>query len=388
MSRPRGLFDERLLAPGPVPVPGFVREVLARPAIHHRSEEFRDSFMRARARLAELLLVPGQDVTILGGAGTTAFEASFIACVPPGAPVVAAHAGRFGARWAGLARRFGHEVIDVEAPWGEALEPAAVAAALRAHPDAAALTIVHSETSTGVLNDLAAIAAAVREASPHALILVDAVTSLAAAELRPADWSLDAVVAGSQKGVMLPPGLGFAWLSDRAWSSAPQRSRRHPSFTLDLHEERPRQRDGATGITPPVPLVLALEAVLEHLLDFGIEAYWQHKVSLNAAVLAGLDALGCRPFAARPSPAVAAVWSPERLDAKVLSGALRARGVRVGGGMEEFATRVLRPSVLGHVDSFDALAIVAAFEQALHDLAVPFEPGAGVAAFQRRLLGS
>jgi aspartate aminotransferase-like enzyme len=380
------VLEERLLAPGPVAIAPAVRAVLAGPAMHHRSATFRAAFVEARRLLAELLLVPGDDVAILGGAGTTAFEAAFVACVPPGATVVAAHAGRFGERWADLARRYGHPVIDVTAPWGAVLEPAAVAAALREHPQAAALTVTHSETSTGVLHDLAAIATAARAAAPETLILVDAVTSVAAAELRPRVWDLDAVIAGSQKGLMLPPGLAFAWLSERAWARLPAAGRRHPTFTLDLHAERPRQRQGETGITPPVPLVLAAEVAARHLLARGLETWWEHKAELNAAVLAGLAALGCRGFAARPSPAVAAVWVPAGLAAEEVSRALLARGVRVGGGMAEFAARTLRPSVLGYLDAFDALTIVAAFEQALHDLRADVAIGAGVARFQRRWL--
>lgn len=381
------MFDERLLAPGPVPIPRQVREVMARPALHHRSPAFRASFARARSQLAEVMLVPGDDVLLLGGAGTTAFEAAFLACVPVGATVVAAHAGKFGARWAGLARRYGHPVVDVEAPWGAALAPEAVAAALRAHPQAAALTVVHSETSTGVLHDLRAIAAAARAAAPNALVLVDAVTSLAATELRPRAWDLDAVIAGSQKGLLLPPGLAFAWLSERAWQRAPDPAARHPSLTLDLHAERQRQQGASTGVTPPVPLVLALEVASELLLDHGLEPYWALKQRLNAAVLAGLEALGCAPFAARPSPAVAAVWTPEGLEAGALAAALRERGVRVGGGQDAFAASMLRPSVLGHVDAYDALAIVAAFEAALSDVGLPLRAGAGVTAFQRHWLG-
>jgi len=380
-------FEERLLAPGPVPIGPDVREVLSRPAMHHRTPAFREHFARARERLAEVLLAPGDDVLMLGGAGTTAFEAAFLASVAPGETVVAAHAGKFGERWARLARRYGHPVIDVTAPWGAALDPATVAEAVRRTPAAAVLTITHSETATGVLHDLEAIAAAVRAVAPDLLILVDAVTSLAATELRPRAWDLDAVIAGSQKGVMLPPGLAFAWLSERAWTRHPDPASRHPSFTLDLHAERPRQRAGDAGITPPVPLVLALDLVLGQLLERGLESWWAEKGRLNASVLAGLAAIGCPPFAARPSPAVAAIGMPAGVDAKRLARAVLDQGVRVGGGQDELAATTLRPSVLGHVDAHDALAIVAAFERALHALGVPFEVGAGVTAFQRRWLG-
>jgi aspartate aminotransferase-like enzyme len=382
------IFEERLLAPGPVPISPQARAVMARPAMHHRTPAFRAAFVSARQRLARLLCVPGDDVTLLGGAGTSAFEAAFLASVPPGGTIVAAHAGKFGERWARLARRYGHRVVDVSAAWGEALDPAAVAAALRANPGVVAVTVTHSETSTGVLHDLEGIASAAREAAPDALLLVDAVTSLAATELRPHAWGLDAVIAGSQKGVMLPPGLAFAWLSERAWARLPEAASRHPSFTLDLHAERLRQRDGDTAITPPVPLVLALDLVVGELLDYGIEAWWALKADLNDAVLAGLGALRCPAFAARPSPAVAAVHVPQGLAAPEVADALLARGVRVGGGQDHLAATTLRPSVLGHVDAFDALTIVAAFERALLALGAGIEAGAGVAAFQVRWLAS
>jgi aspartate aminotransferase-like enzyme len=376
----------RLLAPGPVAVPPAVLEVLARPAVHHRTAEFRAALQRARARLAELLLVEGDDVMIVGGSGTSAFEAALLASVPAGARVVVAHAGKFGERWAQMARAFGYTVVDVTAPWGEALSAEAVAQALREHPDTAALLVTHSETSTGVLHDLAGIARAARAAVGDVLVIVDAVTSVAAAELRPRDWDLDAVVAGSQKGVMLPPGLGYAWLSERAWARCRRPEERVASFTLDLHAERPRQGRGETGATPPVPLVLALSVALDMLLAEESEARWGEKARLNDAVLLGAEAAGYTPFAARRSPAVAALLVPEGVSAKDVTRAVLARGVRIAGGQDAYADRMVRPSVLGYVDAFDALTIVAALEAALVDLGAGCDVGAGVAAAQRALL--
>jgi aspartate aminotransferase-like enzyme len=376
---------DRLLAPGPVGVPPEVLEVLARPAIHHRTAAFRASFVGARERLAEFLLVPGDDVMLVAGSGTSAFEAALLASVPAGSTVVAAHAGKFGERWAHMARAFGYAVVDVAAPWGEALAPEAVAESLLAHPSATALTLTHSETSTGVLHDLEAIARAARAARPDLLVLVDAVTSAGAAPLRPHDWGLDAVVAGSQKGVMLPPGLGYAWLSERAWERGASATR-VPSFSLDLHAERPKQRNGDTGATPPVPLVLALETVLVMLLREGLEARWRTKALLNGAVLAGGAAVGFQPFARRPSPAVAALLVPAGVSAKAITSACAERGVRIGGGQDAYAETMVRPSILGHADAFDAVTIVAALEMALHALGAEVAVGEGVAAAQRALL--
>ncbi|CAN5749443.1 alanine--glyoxylate aminotransferase family protein [soil metagenome] len=379
------MYRSRLLAPGPVAVPQAVLEVLARPAVHHRTSAFRETLVRVRERLADLLQVPGDDVLVVGGSGTTAFEAALLAAVPAGSTVVVAHAGKFGERWARMARAFGYTVHEVEAPWGAVLDPDAVAGALRDHPATAALLLTHSETSTGALHDLEAIAGAARAVLPDVLVVVDAVTSAGAVELLPHAWDVDAVVAGSQKGVMLPPGLGYAWLSQRAWARAPQGTR-VPSFTLDLHAERPRQRQGDTGATPSVPLVLALEVALDMILAQGMEARWREKALLNEAVLGGAAAVGYAPFAARPSPAVAALLTPDGISAKAVTRAMLARGIRIGGGQDAYAERMIRPSVLGDADAFDALTIVAALEAALVDLGATVAVGEGVAAAQRLLL--
>ncbi len=371
------MHKARLLAPGPVEIPPQVREVLARPALHHRTEGFRALVLRVRTLLAELACVPGEDVLLVTGSGTAAFEAGLLAAVPAGGTVLALHAGKFGERWAALARRYGFDVRTVEAPWGRALDPREVRRALRDAPDVAAVTTTHSETSTGVLHDVQGLAGAVREEAPEALVLVDAVTSLAAAELRPRAWGLDGVFAGSQKGLMLPPGLGFAWLSERAWHRAPRRA---PSFYLDLHAERGKQRRGETAFTPATALVAALEVALELVLEDGVEALWARRARLNEAVLAAGEAIGLERFAERPSPAVAALRTPQGVAAPALVRHMAAEGVRIAGGQEALEPRLLRPSVLGWADAYDAVTLAAAMERALRAAgrSVPF--GAGVAA--------
>lgn len=378
MIAPPGLRKERLLAPGPVEVPPPVLAAMARPAEHHRSEAFRERFLRVRTGLARLACVPDEDVLVLTGSGTAAFEAGLLAAVPQGGTVLALHAGKFGARWAALARRHGFAVEEVRAPWGRALDPDVVARALRRTPGVAAVTTTHSETSTGVLHDVERLAETVRREAPRALVLVDAVTSLAAAELRPRAWGLDGVFAGSQKGLMLPPGLGFAWLSERAWGAAPRRA---PSFYLDLHAERPRQRDGQTAFTPATALVAGLEVALGLLLAGGVEAVWRHRTRLNDGLLAAGSALGLAPFAERASPAVAALRTPDGVEAPDVVRHLAERGVRIAGGQDEARRYLLRPSVLGWADAFDVLTLAAALEGALRaeGSAIPYGAGAGAA---------
>lgn len=369
----------RLAAPGPVEVPPQVLEAIARPPLHHRTPEFARLLGEARGLLAELACVPGDDVAILSGSGTSAFEAAFLASVPSGAAVLAVRAGKFGERWAGLAERHGHEVVEVVAPWGASPTPEQIADAVSARPDVAAATLVHSETSTGVLHDVERQAQAIRERSPETRILVDAVTSLGVSELRPVSWGLDAVVSGSQKGVMLPPGLGFAWLSERVRAEPPV-SRR--SFAADLHAELPAQREGKTGTTPAVGLIAGLAAVRPLLLTDGIEQLWGRRRRLNEAVLAAGEAAGCTRFAVRASPAVAALRVPDGVAANDVVAAFARRGVRIAGGQDEAAPFLVRPSVLGWADAFDALGLAGTLESVLRELGhhVPFGAASGAAA--------
>jgi aspartate aminotransferase-like enzyme len=370
----------RLFAPGPVPVAPEVLAALAQPVVHHRTAAFRATFLRVRAALAELAEVPGDDVLLVSGSGTSAFEGALLASVPRGGAVLALTGGKFGERWADLARRFGYAVRELDAPWGRAHDPQAVVDALRAGPVPDAVTVVHSETSTGVLHDVAAIAAAIRSVAPEALVLVDAVTSLAAAELRPRDWGLDAVVSGSQKGVRLPPGLGFAWLSERAWARAADPAVRVPAFALDLHAERTKQRAGDTGATPPTSLVVAADVGLAQMRAEPSEARWARKARLNAALLAAGAAAGARPFAERPSPAVAALATPEGVDAERVVAAMAARGVRIAGGQDGLKGRVVRPSALGDVDAYDVVLLAGALEDAFRAVGMPVAFGAAAGA--------
>ncbi len=379
----------RLAAPGPVEVPPAVLQAMARPPLHHRSDAFATQLVEARSVLADLAAVPGGDVAILSGNGTTAFEAAFLATVPRGARVVAAHAGKFGARWATLARTHGHPVVDVTAPWGAALAPDAIADAVAeagaSGEPVGAVTLVHSETSTGVLHDVAAQAAAVRAVAPHARIVVDAVTSFGVSELRPEAWGLDAVVAGSQKGVLLPPGLGFVWLSDRVRAAPPEPAR---SVALDVHGELDAQKAGRTRTTPAVGLVAGLAAARPALLAEGVEALWARRARLGAALLAAGEAAGLTAFAERPSPAVAALRVPEGTSAPDVVAAFARRGVRIAGGQDDAKPFLIRPSLLGFADAYDALGLAGTLEAVLREVGLDVPYGAASAAAAEVLEGA
>lgn len=352
-------MKQRLYAPGPVELPPEVLAALARPVQHHRTPDYVKLQERVQARLAEVFMVGADEVISLSSSGSGAMEAAFLACVPAGSTVIALNAGKFGERWVRLARAFHFEVIEVSAPWGSCVQPEQLAEALQANPGVSAVLATHSETSTGVLHDIEALAAVTRQQQPQALFLVDAVTSLAAAELRPLEWNLDAVVSGSQKGLLTPPGLGFVWLSERAWQTDP--ATLHPSFYLDLRS----YRGGRQPMTPATSLVAALDVALELILTEGLEQVWARRAELTRQLIEGAEALGFSQFAERVAPAVAALRVPEGISARRLTADLAGMGMTIAGGQDHVADLIVRPSLLGHADRFDVAVILEALREAL-----------------------
>jgi aspartate aminotransferase-like enzyme len=379
-------MTERLYAPGPVAVPPEVLEALSRPVMHHRTAAFRELFIRVRGQLAALMGAPEDDALLISGSGSSAFEAAFVTSVPRDTSVLALGGGKFAERWASLARRFDHPVEFLDTPWGTTFDPQRLAAALALLPPAGVVTLVHSETSTGVLHDVAAITAVVRRWAPEALVLVDAVTSLAVVELKPHEWGVDALVSGSQKGVMLPPGLGFVWLSERAWARAADARSRHRAHSLDLHRERERQRQGDSGTTPATSMVVALGVALERLFGRGLENHLSDLARRNQALLAGGKALMAQPFAQRPSPAVAAMRAPQGIAAPAVVAELAAAGLRIAGGQDQLKDFLLRPSLLGDCNDHDVLVLVEALERAFSKLGAVSPAGAGRHAASAALL--
>ncbi len=350
-------MKQRLYAPGPVELPPEVLAALARPVQHHRTPAFLELQERVAVRLAEVFLVPGEDVITLAASGSGGLEAALLASVPAGSEVLAINAGKFGERWVQIAGSHGYRVVELRFDWGRAADPALLAETLAAHTGVRAVLATHSETSTGVLHDVAGLAAAAREVNPEVLFLVDAVTSLAAAELRPHSWQLDAVISGSQKGLLTPPGLAFVWLSGRAWAAGggPR------GFYLDLH----RYRDGRTPVTPATSLIVALDVALGLLLEEGLQNVWARRQRLTDLLVAGALELGFSVFAERPTPAVAALKVPEGVSGRALVKDLAAQGITIAGGQDHVADLIIRPSLLGHADELDVELLLAALKKAL-----------------------
>lgn len=364
----------RLLAPGPVETDPRIGLVLAQPQIHHRTPEARQIVLQARKNLNALLGAEGWEMLITTSSGTGAFEAALLALVPAGAPVLCAHAGKFGERWGIMAKQLGYQVHNVSTDWGKALSPQAVAAEAAGM---AAIFITHSETATGVLHDLQAIVAAVRVVNPDILVLVDAITSYGVCELRPNEWQLDAVISGSQKAVAAPPGLGFVGLSPRAMEllgANPQR------YYFDLKKELKSQQKGETAYTPAINLIAAVAYSTERLISVPLETLWAEKRRMNAALLAAGAAVGCAAFAEIPSPSCAALVPPAPFTGKQVAEALKAHGARAAAGQDPYKDAMFRISMMGYFDRYDALATAGILEDALASLGHTFQRGAAVQA--------
>ena len=380
------MYKPRLLAPGPVEVPPQVLSATAQSMIHHRTDAFKHLFVEVREKLARLAQVPGEDVLILAGSGTAGFEAGLLASVPRGSKVIGINAGKFGERWVKLARHFGYEAVELGLEWGQVADPEEVRNLLKEHPNTAAVMTTHSETSTGALHDVEAISRVVQEVTPDALFLVDCVTSLGVAELKPKEWRLDGIFSGSQKGLMTPPGLAFAWLSERAWArSAEKDGSFTPTFYLDLRKERKSQQQGQTAYTPAVSLVAGLNVALDMLLDEGIENVWARRERMNRAIIEAAKVTGCCAYAERVSPAVAALRAPEGVAAPDIVKGFAARGVRIAGGQDHAKPVLFRPSVMGYADPYDAVTVVAVLEDVLRGLGREVRYGEAVGAALRVL---
>lgn len=376
-------MKSRLFTPGPTPVPEHVMLRMAEPIIHHRHPEFREIMARVNRNLQYVFQTAGPVLT-LASSGTGGMEATFVSLFSAGDTVIAVNGGKFGERWVKMPRTFGLDAVEITVPWGHAVEPDQVLAVLKAHPDTRAVYLTQSETSTGTATDVQTIARVIRENS-GALVCVDGITAIGAHELRFDAWGVDVCVTGSQKGLMIPPGLAFVALSERA-IEATQRSTL-PKFYFDLGRALKAYETNDTPWTPAVSLIIGVDAALEMIRAEGIENVWARHRRLASALRAGMAAIGLSLFSDSPSFAVTPVWLPEGVSWNVFNRALKIdNGITIAGGQGEYAGRIFRVSHLGYYDDLDMITVVAAIERALVAAGYRFEPGAGVSATHRTLM--
>lgn len=358
-----------LMIPGPTPVPEQALLALAKHPIGHRSGDFGKIMAEVTENL-KWLHQTQNDVLILTASGTGAMEAGIINFLSPGDLVLVGSNGKFGERWGEVAQAYGLQVDLITAEWGQALDPEQFRAKLEA--DTAkkikAVILTHSETSTGVLNDLETINRHVK-AHGEALIMVDTVTSLGAVNVPVDAWGLDVVASGSQKGYMIPPGLGFVAVSPKAWEA--YKTAKLPRYYLDLGKYRKDAAKNSTPFTPPVNLFFALQATLRMMRAEGLENIFTRHQRLMNLTRDGIKALGLPLFNPdnAASPAITPVAPGAPIEAEQIRSIMRKRfDIALAGGQDHLKGKIFRIGHLGFVSDRDVITALACLEATLKEL--------------------
>ncbi len=371
------MLKRRLFTPGPVPVPERVRLAMAPAIVHHRAADFIPIFRACKDGLRRIFQTE-QPVLIFASSGTGAMDASVSNLLSPGDHALVVRGGKFGERWAEICEAYGVRTTCIDVAWGTACDPARVGEALAQHPDIKAVYLTASETSTGVRHPIREIAQVVRE-SDDRLVVVDAITAVGVYDLPMDKWGLDVVVSGSQKAFMMPPGLAFMALSERAWRF--RESATCPRYYFDIAAERKALEGDQTAWTPAVSLLFGLEEALKIILDEqGLAATWARTEALAHATREAMRAIGLELYAPdAPSPATTAVVVPGGIDGPALRKKLKDEfGFTVADGQGEAKGKIFRVAHLGYFDRFDTIGMIAAVEMALAALGHSFKLGEGV----------
>jgi aspartate aminotransferase-like enzyme len=373
-------MKQRLLTPGPTPVPEETLLELAKPMIYHRTAEMRQMLGEV---LEDLQYVFRTKNTILPltSSGTGGLEAALVNSVPPGAKILCLIAGRFGERWKNVAKAFGIEAVTVQVPWGQVVTPEMLSKALGDHPDTIAVCTTLSETSTGAGHDIEAFGKIV--AKTAALLIVDAISGLGAMECRTDEWHVDICCTGSQKALMMPPGLAFLSVSDKAWKVIDK----NPSprtFYFDLKKARKSLETNDTPWTLAHTLIRAMRVSMKKIRAEGIENIWATQARNAAAARAAFQAMGIKVFPVRPNNALTVGEMPPGIDSSVLLAKLeRQYGLKLANGQDAIKGKVIRLAHMGYIDQFDIMAAISGIELVLAEMGHAVEAGKGVAAAQR-----
>jgi aspartate aminotransferase-like enzyme len=373
-----------LMTAGPTPVPPAVLQAMAAPMLYHRSPDFVAIYRSVLARLPAVFRT-SNEVLAFASSGSGAMESAVANLVRPGHRALACAAGKFGERWIELCEAYAADVVPYEPGWGERLDPAEIARLLAEHQDVEVVFATLSETSTGIVHDIEAIAAVAREHG--AILAVDAVSGLGAAELRQDEWGIDVVVSGSQKALMCPPGLAFASVSERALEfAAGQVGGR---YYFDWIRAAESQRKGDSPFTPAVTLFLGLDIALRMIEDEGLDRVLERHTLLARATRAGAAALSLELFGdpdERSTVVTAIDLTNLDIDGAKLPGALSELGITANGGQNQLKGRILRIAHCGYFGAFDVLTALSGLEIALQRLGHAVDHGAGVGAAQRVFL--
>lgn len=379
------MLKKYLITPGPVSVPEQVLLDMARPMIHHRTPEFEEIFKEARNGLKKVFKTE-QEPLILASSGTGAMESAVINTLNQGDKVLVINGGKFGERWIKICQAYGINAESVTIEWGRSVNPADVKAFLDKNPDTKAVFVQGSETSSTVYHPVKELAAITKD-MPETLLIADGITSAGVHDTRFDEWGIDILITGSQKAFMLPPGLAFITLSQKAWNMVEKSTL--PKFYFNLKTELKNQLKNTTAWTAGVSLIIGLKTVLSMMEKEGIDNVFKRH-SINAeATRAAVKALGLKLLAQDiPSNAATGCFLPENIDGKAFVKYLRDKcGVSIAGGQDHLAGKILRISHLGYHDAFDTITAVSAIEMGLKKFGADIEFGKGVAAAQSVLMG-
>lgn len=366
----------RLFTPGPVMVPEEVMLEMARPMEHHRTASYREMHKELCELLRYLFQTEATCLTFTGS-GTSAMEALIVGCCPPGHKALVVCNGKFAERWVKVCATFGIDHTSLDISWGHGAKAADITKAMAADPKIDTVIVVHSETSTTSLSDVEAIGKVTRDRG--ALLLIDGITAVGAIPVRMDAWGVDGYVTGSQKAMMLPPGLGFAAVNDRAWKRVD--SGKMPVLYNDLKAFRKSLETFDTPYTPALTLVRGAVHVLRGFKERGLESIWAETTVLARATRAAAEALGLEVYASDPVDSVTALLLPDGVDEGKLRKTMRSEhGFQIAGGQGELKGRIIRFSHMGYLDKFDTLGAIAALELTLKAQGYSVSLGSGLTA--------
>jgi aspartate aminotransferase-like enzyme len=378
------MLKRYLLAPGPTPVPAEVLLSMAMPMIHHRSPDFLPILEAAKKGL-QWLFQTKNDVLIICSTGTGGMVGSVNNFFNPGDKVVVVNGGKFGERWTKICQAYGLTVEEIVVDWGYSIKPSAVEAALKKDPSIKGVFVQATETSTGVYHDIEGLAKVVKN-YPETLFIVDAISALVAQDIKTDEWGIDVMIGGSQKGLMLPPGLAFVSVSEKAWKR--NETSKMPRFYFNFKKERENLAKNQTNFTSAVTLIIGLNQAINMLRKEGLENIFKRHATLAHATREAVKAIGCGIYSKEsPSNSVTAIEAPQGIDGQQIYKNLREKyGITGAGGQDKAKGKIFRLAHLGYADTFDVITGIAAIEMVLKDLGYPVKLGTGVAVAQEILM--
>ncbi len=352
-----------LLTPGPTPIPPSVLKALSQPILHHRTHEFGSVFEFVASELKSILHTQNS-VLMMTTSGTGAMESSVVNLLSPGDKALVLNCGVFGERFAYIFKAYGLTPLVLNSSLGFAASPDELDSFLKKNSDIKAVYIQHTDTSTGILNDLAVLSRVIRQRAPGALIIVDAVSSLGAEEMNMDAWGLDVVVTASQKGLMNAPGLAFAAVSPRAWKACEEA--KLPRFYLDWRTMRNSLKDKETPYTPAVPLVVAQAEALRLIKEEGLSQVLKRTADMAAYARAWAKEMGLKTLAHNPAHILTAVYLPSGIDGNELVNSLREEeGISIAGGQEALKGKIIRIAHMGYISQEDLTTGLKALQKRL-----------------------